>query len=79
MVHPPKLLSTKNGSKMAEKTIFGEEHLENTSSSTNNQLLLVEDDISYGASGFTGIFHSPYVFAAAFLASMGGFSFGYGR
>ncbi|KAK2595608.1 hypothetical protein QQS21_006655 [Conoideocrella luteorostrata] len=35
------------------------------------------DEISYGPSGIRGVVSSPYVFGAAFLASMGGFSFGY--
>ncbi|POR34925.1 Uncharacterized protein TPAR_04855 [Tolypocladium paradoxum] len=35
------------------------------------------DSISYGRSGIRGIIASPYVFGAAFLASLGGFSFGY--
>lgn len=34
-------------------------------------------DISYGSTGIWGIIESPYVFIAALLASMGGFSFGY--
>ena len=34
-------------------------------------------DISYGPTGIKGILQSPYVFFAAFIASMGGFSFGY--
>lgn len=33
--------------------------------------------ISYGSTGIRGILQSPYVFTAALLASMGGFSFGY--
>ncbi|KAF7593103.1 hypothetical protein BBP40_012048 [Aspergillus hancockii] len=35
------------------------------------------DAISYGPSGVRGLFHSGYVFGAAFLASLGGFSMGY--
>ncbi|KAK2021199.1 general substrate transporter [Colletotrichum zoysiae] len=33
--------------------------------------------ISYGPTGLRGILQSPYVFSAALIASMGGFSFGY--
>jgi hypothetical protein len=33
--------------------------------------------ISYGKNGISGLFESFYVFGAALLASMGGFSFGY--
>lgn len=36
------------------------------------------ENVSYGPSGLKGLFTSPYVFGAAILASMGGFSFGYG-
>ncbi|KAI9842640.1 MAG: hypothetical protein M1837_007007 [Sclerophora amabilis] len=35
------------------------------------------EKLSYGSDGFTGLVNSPYVFAAALLASLGGFSFGY--
>lgn len=37
----------------------------------------VEGHVSYGKSGIAGLIESPYVLGAAFLASMGGFSFGY--
>lgn len=36
------------------------------------------EDVSYGPGGVAGVIQSPYVLAAAFLASFGGFSFGYG-
>lgn len=36
------------------------------------------ESISYGRGGFRGIIEQPYVFGVAFLASLGGFSFGYG-
>ena len=35
------------------------------------------EQVSYGPSGVRGIVSSPYVLGAAFLASLGGFSFGY--
>lgn len=35
------------------------------------------DKLNYGNNGLRGIFQQPYVCGAAFLASMGGFSFGY--
>ncbi|KAF2801656.1 putative high-affinity glucose transporter [Mytilinidion resinicola] len=35
------------------------------------------EEVSYGPGGMRGILSSPYVFGAAFLASLGGFSFGY--
>ena len=43
-----------------------------------SEVLLNHENLSYGSSGLKGIIESPYVCAAAFLASMGGFSFGYG-
>lgn len=43
-----------------------------------SEVLLNHENLSYGSSGIKGIIESPYVCAAAFLASMGGFSFGYG-
>jgi hypothetical protein len=38
-----------------------------------------EDVIRYDDKGLSGILRSPYVFGAAALASLGGFSFGYGK
>lgn len=35
------------------------------------------ENVSYGPGGMRGIVSSPFVFGAAFLASLGGFSFGY--
>lgn len=35
------------------------------------------EDVAYGPSGIAGVIQSPFVFAAALIASMGGFSFGY--
>lgn len=37
------------------------------------------EEVRYGKSGAKAFFSSPYVFGAALLASMGGFSYGYGR
>ncbi|KAH0170944.1 hexose carrier protein, partial [Aureobasidium melanogenum] len=34
-------------------------------------------EVAYGRNGFRGIIESPFVFGAAMLASLGGFSFGY--
>lgn len=39
----------------------------------------VEAAIEYGSNGFGGIVPSPYFLGAATLASLGGFSFGYGK
>lgn len=38
---------------------------------------LFAEHLAYGPDGIRGIVGSPYVFGAAFLASLGGFSFGY--
>lgn len=35
------------------------------------------ETVSYGKEGIRGLISSPYIFGAALLASMGGFSFGY--
>ncbi|OTA38787.1 hypothetical protein BTJ68_01224 [Hortaea werneckii EXF-2000] len=35
------------------------------------------EEVEYGAGGVKGLAENPYVFGAAFLASLGGFSFGY--
>ncbi|KAF4966810.1 hypothetical protein FSARC_5555 [Fusarium sarcochroum] len=35
------------------------------------------DNVAYGPGGIAGVIQSPFVFGAAFLASLGGFSFGY--
>ncbi|RYN79441.1 hypothetical protein AA0117_g3438 [Alternaria alternata] len=44
----------------------------------DNTMVVVNDaDISYGKNGIPGLIGSPYVFGAALLASLGGFSFGY--
>ncbi|KAF2815313.1 general substrate transporter [Mytilinidion resinicola] len=48
-----------------------------TSQSLDNSLDFQLETLSYGKSGLPGILSSGYVFAAAGLASMGGFSFGY--
>lgn len=37
------------------------------------------EGVSYGYSGARAFLTSPYVFGAALLASMGGFSYGYGK
>lgn len=38
-----------------------------------------EAAIEYDSNGLSGIVRSPYVLGAATLASLGGFSFGYGK
>lgn len=37
----------------------------------------IAEHVSYGQRGLRGLVSSPYVFGAALLASLGGFSFGY--
>jgi hypothetical protein len=46
----------------------------------DDELMIVRgaEEVRYGHSGWRGIFESPYVFGATLLASMGGFSYGYG-
>jgi MFS family permease len=44
---------------------------------TANLPTSLADDVSYGPEGIAGVIASPYVFGAALLASLGGFSFGY--
>lgn len=56
------------------------EHVENESLQAVNTAELpttLAGNVSYGPSGVKGLVASPYVLATAFLASMGGFSFGY--
>lgn len=41
---------------------------------------LAENAVAYGPPGVRGLFSSgPFILCTAFLASMGGFSFGYGK
>ncbi|KAI5273173.1 hexose carrier protein [Aureobasidium subglaciale] len=51
------------------------EHLETIHTADLPQNLA--GDVAYGKDGFMGIIESPFVFGAAMLASLGGFSFGY--
>ena len=43
------------------------------------EFVRLAEEAHYGRSGVRAFFSSPYVFAAALLASMGGFSYGYGK
>lgn len=66
---------------MAESKLSTEkapQHLEEARLSLNQQDPFDYDKLHYGNTGLKGLASSPYVFGAAFLASMGGFSFGYG-
>ncbi|BCS04229.1 uncharacterized protein AKAW2_80030S [Aspergillus luchuensis] len=44
-----------------------------------NALALLSSEVKYDAGKLRDLIHNPYAFGAAFLASFGGFSFGYGR
>jgi len=62
---------------IAEKS--ANQHIEQASS--DEKVLsdvLDTETLAYGPSGLRGIIASPYVLGAATLASLGGFSFGYG-
>lgn len=56
----------------------GTTHVEKVDSMPSNHYALAHENVSYGKSGLAGLAASPYVVGAAALASMGGFSFGYG-
>ncbi|KAJ4250942.1 hypothetical protein NW762_011592 [Fusarium torreyae] len=53
------------------------DHLEAIASNGFPEGEAILQDVSYGPNGIRGIVSSPFVFGAAFLASLGGFSFGY--
>jgi hypothetical protein len=53
------------------------EHEEVTVTTAKANGGLSHSDVAYGSVGVRGLFSSGYVFGAAFLASLGGFSFGY--
>lgn len=55
------------------------QHIEDDLAPVNTAELPITlaENVSYGPGGVKGIVSSPYVFGAAFLASLGGFSFGY--
>lgn len=55
------------------------QHIENGLEPVDTALTpdILAENVSYGPSGIKGLISSPYVFGAAFLASLGGFSFGY--
>ena len=54
------------------------EHLEHVGPVTTADLpTVLAEHVAYGPNGIRGLLSSPTVFGAAFLASLGGFSFGY--
>ncbi|KAF6803823.1 high-affinity glucose [Colletotrichum musicola] len=64
---------------ISNKSERDEEHVEtvDVAGVPTVEVPLQEEDLSYGRTGVRGVIESPYVFGAALLASMGGFSFGY--
>ncbi|KAF6822428.1 hexose carrier protein [Colletotrichum plurivorum] len=64
---------------ISDKSERDEEHVEtvDVAGVPTVEVPLPEEDLSYGRTGVRGVIESPYVFGAALLASMGGFSFGY--
>lgn len=44
-----------------------------------NSAVLAPEEAHYGKAGAKAFLSSPYVLGAALLASMGGFSYGYGK
>jgi hypothetical protein len=67
-------------SDMEKNTVKSDvQHDEQIVSSSPKRRLSVQDHLVYGNGGLKGIIGLPFVFGAALLASMGGFSFGYGR
>lgn len=56
------------------------EHVEESSPSPihiTDAALNPTEHVAYGKTGARGLLSSPFIFGAAMLASMGGFSFGY--
>ena len=59
------------------KGFNGADHDEYAVDSTAPNTMQLAEHVSYGPDGLKGLVSSAYVFGAAFLASLGGFSFGY--
>lgn len=53
------------------------EHKETASSEEDTNVLALAEHVAYGPDGLRGLVSSNYVFWVSFLASLGGFSFGY--
>lgn len=66
----PAALSPKNGAEHAEFANLSAVRTADLPTRT-------AEKVAYGPNGIRGIVSSPYVFAAALVASLGGFSFGY--
>lgn len=67
------------GKKLSDGEAASACNVEDVQSSSNMAVLRAtgEETLSYGRTGVMGLFDSRFVFGAALLASMGGFSFGY--
>lgn len=53
------------------------EHAVSSHIQIDDAFLNPAEHVAYGKTGVRGLIGSPYIFGAALLASMGGFSFGY--
>lgn len=66
-----------NASNTAHETAVSHDEFGNDFARTEELPTTIAEHVSYGPSGVRGLISSPYVFGAALLASLGGFSFGY--
>lgn len=66
-----------------DKYVGGGEHFEHSGDRSPSPVHISDaalnptEEVAYGPTGVRGLVSSPYIFGAAMLASMGGFSFGY--
>lgn len=66
-----------------DKYLSGGEHYEHVVEASPSPIHITDaalnpaEQVSYGPTGVRGLISSPFIFGAALLASMGGFSFGY--
>lgn len=67
----------KNNTKSSDEQHGEIYHQEDTDGTLRRSSLV--QHVEYDGQGIGAIIKSPYVFGAAFLASFGGFSFGYGE
>lgn len=69
------------GADAQNETTTTYEHKEGSNIQAESQNLsdgeIFGEDVAYGPNGVRGLLGNSYVFGAAFLASLGGFSFGY--
>lgn len=67
----------KSGVFKSDGNVEHREAMDSDTPATPENVTAVVEDIPYGPGGIRGIVASLYVFGAAFLASLGDFSFGY--